>query len=119
MDFTVNKNFTTKAIEPDEVLAPGSSDPKDLLANNDKKYVHLTGNESIYFKYTVPRMPDNQVSTYFIASGGYYHNLEKITGKTDYSQLNKFKKPGAFDKFSRKKYSEVQEVAEKMKSINK
>ncbi len=59
----------------------------------------------------MPAAEANNVSSYFLASGGYYHNLEPITGKTNYMELLKFKKKGAFDKFSREKYKQVQDVS--------
>lgn len=119
IDYSANNNFKTTIIEPDEAIASDSTDQKVTLRSSDNQYAHLTGDESIYFKYAVPQSSKTNISSYFLASGGYYHNLERITGKTDYRELYKFKKRGAFDQFSREKYQQAQDVAEIMNGINR
>ncbi len=119
IDYTANDNFKASIIEPVKAIASDSTDQKALLSISDKQYAHLTGNESVYFKYAVPPSSQNMSSSYFLASGGYYHNLERITGKTHYIELYKFKKKGAFDKFSREKYQQAQDVAQIIRGINK
>jgi len=53
------------------------------------------------------------------SNAGILKGVEKITGKANYNELLKFKKTGAFDKFSREKYKEAQDVAAVMKNFNK
>lgn len=110
IDYTNNQNFITTVIEPAEAIKSGSTNEKQTLLNSDKEYVHLVNDESISFKYQIPAS-QTATASYFLVSGGYYHSLEQITGKANYNELIKFKKPGAFDKFSREKYKEAQDVA--------
>lgn len=111
IDFSNDNDFTTTALEAQQILKSDNTDQKEALLKSDKAYSILSGNESISFKYPVPSAKENMVSSYVLVSGGYYHNLEKITGKINYTELYKFQQPGAFDKFSRAKYKEVQDVA--------
>ena len=119
IDYGVNDNFTTTIIKPDKAITSESTDQKSILRSSDNEYAHLTGDQSIYFKYAVPQSSEKNISSYFLISGGYYHNLEPITGKTNYMELYKFKKKGAFDKFSREKYQQAQDVAKIIKGVNK
>jgi hypothetical protein len=96
-----------------------STDESILLKTDDRQYAHLINNEYVSFKYSIPQSAGDSEASYFLVSGGYYHSLEHITGKADYNQLYKFKKQGYFDKFSRDKYKEAQEVATVMKGLNK
>ena len=115
IDYSTDQSFTKNIINPLSATKSDGTDQKEILINNDKKYTHLKDDESISFLYSVPATNSNTVSSYFLASGGYYHNLEHITGKTNYAKLYKFRKKGAFDKFSRERYQELQNVAVTMK----
>jgi hypothetical protein len=118
IDYSNNENFTTNIIEPIQSIKSDNTDEKQSLMNADKQYVHLLNDEFISFKYSIPSLTANTETSYFLVSGGYYHTLEHITGKADYTKLLKFKKQGGFDKFSREKYKEVQDVADVMKKYN-
>jgi hypothetical protein len=119
IDYSADKNFTINIIKPETVLKSDSTDQKTSLLNNDKMYTHLADGEFILFKYALPASAGNTVSSYVLASGGYYHTMEPITGKTNYKELYKFQKKGAFDQFSREKFKEAEDVAVIMKSITR
>ena len=110
IDYSDDQNFKTIVIEPTQAIKSDSTDETATLKSSDKQYVHLVNDECISFKYSVPQPGDNNEVSFFLVSGGYYHSLEPITGKADYNKLLKFKKNGAFDKFSREKYKEAEEV---------
>ena len=112
IDYSNNENFTATVVEPEQVIKSDSTNENETLGDNDKQYVHLVNDEYISFNYLIPQSADNNTeASYFLVSGGYYHSLEHITGKADYNALMRFKKQGAFDKFSREKYKEAQDVA--------
>jgi hypothetical protein len=108
IDYSANQNLTENVIEPLEAIKTDGSDQRERLKNTDKEYTHLIDEESIFFHYSIPPTSANTVSSYFLIGDGYYHNLEHITGKTNYSKLYKLRKKGAFDKFSRETYQQVQ-----------
>ncbi len=117
IDYSKEQNITTKLLMPQQAIKSDSTDQTAILVNNDKAYTHLTGNESISFKYQVSTASKNLLSSYILVSGGYYHTLDQITGKTNFNELNKFRQPGAFDKFSREKFKEAQDIAAIIKGI--
>lgn len=119
INYSNDQNFTTSIIEPTQSIKSDNTNEKETLLNSDKQYVHLVNDESISFKYSVPSLQKNIASSYFLVSGGYYHNLEQIVGKANYNELIKFKQQGAFDKFSREKYKEAQDVAAVMYDLDK
>jgi len=120
IDYSNDENFTSALVEPVKVIKSDSTDESMSLRMDDKQYVHLQNDEFISFKYSPPgQAVNNKEASYFLISGGYYHSLDHITGKADYNELYKFKKQGYFDKFSRKKYQEAQEVAAVMNNLNK
>ncbi len=110
IDYSTNDNLVKTTLEPEKAISSDSTDKRPVLHTSDDQYAHLTGDASIYFKYALPSPALNKTSSYFLVSGGYYHNLEPITGKANLAELLKFQKKGAFDKFSREKYQETQEV---------
>jgi hypothetical protein len=111
INYSAAQNFKKNIIQPLHATKTDGTDQKEILINSDKQYTHLKGDEAVLFDYAVPAATENTVSSYFLVSGGYYHSLERFTGKTNYLELYKFRKKGAFDKFSREKYQEGQEVA--------
>jgi hypothetical protein len=111
MDYSNNENIITTVIEPEQVIKSDSTDQKQSLLNGDAQYVHLVNNEYVSFKYAVSQPSGDSEASWFLVSGGYYHSLDHITGKPNYNELYKFKKPGYFDEFSRAKYKEVEDIA--------
>ncbi|HEX5152317.1 MAG TPA: hypothetical protein VFW07_12775 [Parafilimonas sp.] len=119
IDYSDNKNFTVKTIEPVQIIKSDNTDESGVLQSSDNQYAHLQNDEFISFKYSIPQATGNEETSYILISGGYYHSIEHLTGKADYNKLYKFKKQGYFDKFSREKYKEAQEVAAVMGNLNK
>ncbi|MEO7802197.1 MAG: hypothetical protein ABIR81_09365 [Ginsengibacter sp.] len=111
MDFRVDKHFETTVLKPDIARSLDGVDQNIVLADNDDQYTHLTGENTISFTYKVPASNTIESSSYFLVSGGYYHNLEPITGKTQIVELMKFRKKGAFSKYSREKYQQAEEMS--------
>ena len=110
IDYSTNQQFETVVIEPSQAVKTDGEDQKEILLQSDKQYSHLTGDQSVSFQYTITTAAANNVSSYFLVSGGYYHSLETISGKTNYKELYKFRNKGAYDKFSRVKYQEAQDI---------
>lgn len=115
IDYSVNENISAKIIEPEEVIKSDSTDQHGALANADKVYTLLSGSDFVSFKYKIEASEQSERSSYFIVSSGYYHTLEHTTEKPNYTELYKFEKRGAFDKFSREKYQEAQKMLAMMK----
>ncbi len=115
IDYSTNRNFETLVMEPSRAVKTDGSDQKKLLLHSDKQYSHLAEDESISFVYKISEAKQKSLSSYFLVSGGYYHSLEPITGKVNYKELYKFRKKGAFDKFSRKKYAVIEEGLARIK----
>jgi hypothetical protein len=110
MDYSDDQNVMTTIIEPAQVMKSDSTDAITGLKTGDKQYAHLQGDEFISFRYSIPQSTGSTEASYFLVSGGYYHNVEHITGKANYNELYKFRKEGYFDKFSREKYKEAQDA---------
>jgi hypothetical protein len=119
IDYDDDQDFTATVLQPMQIIKSDSTDESAALQSSDDQYAHLQNDEFISFRYSVPQTRCNTEASYFLVSGGYYHNLENTTGKADYNKLPEFKKQGAIDKFSREKYQEVQEVAAIMSNLNK
>jgi hypothetical protein len=110
MDYSDAQSITTAIIEPAQVMKSDSTDAIAGLKTDDKEYAHLQSGEFISFRYSIPQSTGNTEASYFLVSGGYYHNVEQISGKANYNELYKFRKEGYFDKFSRAKYKEAQDA---------
>ena len=110
IDYSPSQHFETAVIEPTQAVKTDGEDQKEILLQTDKQYSHLTGDQSISFEYKIAGPASNNVPSYFLVSGGYYHSLEPISGKTNYKELYKFRNKGAYDKFSRAKYQEAQDI---------
>lgn len=107
IDCSENKDVTSVMINPTQAIKTDGTDQSAKLNKSDSVYSHLVNEESIIFKFELPASKMN--SSYFLVSGGYYHNLRLYTGKANTLELYKFRKKGAFDKFSRAKYSTLQQ----------
>lgn len=107
VDYSNPKDFTSLVINPVHAAKTDGTDESLRLSKKDSLYSHLVNEESIQFKFELPA--SDLTSSYFLVSGGYYHNLHQYTGKANTRELYKFRKKGAFDKFSRAKYSFLQQ----------
>jgi hypothetical protein len=118
IEYNGDDNLTTTLLQPLVVMKSDSTDVNALLQKDDSQYLHLKNDEFVALRYAAPPAGNNIQSSYFLVSGGYYHTLEHGTGKADFSKLLRFKNAGEFDKFSREKYKEAQELAAFMKELN-
>jgi hypothetical protein len=109
MDFSDNSSVTTSVLEPVSVSKGDGTSNREELALQDKKYTHLTGKDFVNLEFVAaPDAKENTVSL-FLVSTGYYHSQYVATGKADLPSLMKFRERGAFDRFSRTKYTVIEE----------
>lgn len=99
--------ITSNVIKASQAIKTDGTDESKKIYAKDTMYSHLVNEESINFKFTL--LPSTMSSSYFLVSGGFYHNLHQYTGKANTLELYKFRKKGAFDRFSRIKYSSLQQ----------
>jgi len=105
IDYSENAEITSDIINPSKAIKTDGTDQTKILVEKDSLYSHLVNDESINFNYVLPASKLN--ASYFLISGGYYHNLRQYAGKANTLDLYKFRKKGAFDRYSRMKYSSL------------
>ncbi len=108
IDFSENSNATTTLLNPSKAVKPDGSDQSTLLNAVDKNYSHLNAKEEINLEYQPAATMEKGITSYFLVSTGYYHNIKKYTGAPQIATLLKFKNKNAFDDFSREKFTDVQ-----------
>ena len=94
-------------IDPLKAVKGDGSSQIESLNSVDEHYCHLISNEEMNLEYR-PSLSKDGVNSYFFVSTGYYHNIKRYEGKPQIATLMKFKNKGAFDKFSRQKFEEIQ-----------
>jgi hypothetical protein len=109
MDFSNDITVTTTMIDPAVVTKNNGTANRDELLLQDKKYTHLTGNDYVNIEFNSTKQQNENVATLFLVSSGYYHSQPKFSSKVDLPALLQFKEKGAFDRFSRDKYSVIRE----------
>lgn len=106
-----SSNLNTEIINPETATNKKSIDQTGLIAADDNQYSHLTNDDAIELQFNMAQAT-NMMSSYFLVSKGYYHNLTKFSGKAKTMELLSFRNAGAFNNFSRKKYQGInQELA--------
>ncbi|MBL7745076.1 MAG: hypothetical protein JNN00_16500 [Chitinophagaceae bacterium] len=111
MDFSEDTPVHISFNDPVAVTKNDGINNQDELLKQDKKYVQLTGNDIIDIEFNSSG-PGN-TSSLFLVSSGYYHSLNKGKGKPELQALIKFREKGAFDRFSRQKYTAIEEALAK------
>ena len=114
MDFSANSNFKPEIINVS--TAAKSNSPNSEVTNlmkKDNQYSKLLQDEFITAEFKKPPQKPDQLSSYFLVSTGYYHSLKQYTGKADILKLRHFKKKGAFNEFSEKRFIETQKLMAK------
>jgi hypothetical protein len=112
MDFSDDKTVTTTILDPVTVTKNDGTTNLEELLQQDKKYTHLAGNDFVNIEFNASANDNN--TSLFLVSSGYYHSQPKYGDKVDMPALLQFKEKGAFDRFSRNKYSAIQESLAKM-----
>jgi hypothetical protein len=113
MDFSDDAVITATMLDPVAVIKNDSADQRDELLQQDKKYINLTGNEFVNIEFDAPKPVEENTTSWFLVSSGYYHSQPKSEGKADIPSLLKFKEKGEFDRFSRNKYAVIEETLAK------
>lgn len=119
IDYTSETTMPATRVDPEKIVKSDNTNLKEVLQQNDNAYAHLVNDEFISVQYTVQPPAPGQQASYFLVSGGYYHSLEEFEGKANYQALLKFRQKGYFDKFSREKYVEAQQLAARVKQLEK
>ncbi|QEC69153.1 hypothetical protein FRZ67_18215 [Panacibacter ginsenosidivorans] len=110
IDYDEGDSLQTFTIDPVSAKNMLKEDQKDQLVKTDKIYSLLNKDESIDLEFHVPEKNRTNTVSYFLASGGYYHIQNTYPVKANVSRLKQFKKPGEFDRFSREKYLEMEQL---------
>ena len=101
MDFSDNAVVNAVILNPSKVSKNNKEDNRNQLLQKDAVYTNLSGNDFVNIEYDVPPASGN--ASFFLVTSGYYHTKPPTSGKTDLHALLKFRKKGAFDRFSREK----------------
>jgi len=113
MDFSENNIIKTEMIDPVKAEKSFAGNERHMILANDQQYSRLTGDESIELQFNVAGKNSELSHSYFLACSGYYHSLQKYSGKPNTTLLMEFKKKGAFSTYSRAKYTELNEELKK------
>ena len=109
MDFSDNFQVKTTFLTAVSVNKKDGTSNLDELARLDKKYTQLTGKDFVNLEFNVASADNGNTTSLFLISTGYYHSQYSSGGKPDLPSLMKFKEKGAFDRFSRTKYTLIEE----------
>lgn len=107
LDLTQSSSLSSEIISAETASNKDGIDQRSAIALNDKTYSHLTANDGIDLQFALTPLATNVPASYFLVSKGYYHNLAKFSGKAKTLELLRFKDPGGFNNFSRKKYHDI------------
>lgn len=110
MDFSADAPVKTTLLDPAVVINNSGRSLAAELKEPDKQYAQLTGNDFLQLEFPATSNEDGLSESLFLVSRGYYHSLQKYTGRPNITALLKFKEKSAFDKFSREKIIEIEKV---------
>ena len=113
MDFSTDADLKTTILNPLIAAKKDGSSLLNELSLPDKQYATLTGDDFLNIEFAAPQDEKGKSNSLFLVSSGYYHNLKKFDGQPDINSLLKFKENGAFDRFSRQKYTTIEEALAK------
>ncbi len=108
LDFSENIPIDVMYVKTSLAVDENGNDVSAPLRDNDDKYLEQpdVGNKAIL---TFPVVPcsDSLIQTVILHTKGYYTKIRDYKGKPDITFLKQFKEPGAFTKYSKKRYYEV------------
>lgn len=107
LDFSNSPELHTFTVDPVQAHHSALGDQLGKLYSDDTQYSLLSQDESIDLVFRVPEPYAGARVSYFLKAGGYYHDQNSYPVKANMAKLKEFEKPGAFDHFSREKYSEL------------
>ncbi len=88
IDFSNNATTASTLLNAVSAVKTNGSEEKENLNSCDKSYCHLGSDESVIVQFQVAPLFPSSISSYFLVSSGYYHNVQKYEGKTDFQALN-------------------------------
>jgi hypothetical protein len=80
------------------------------VAKKDNAYAILNVSEYLDLEFKVPIADTGKVADYILVAGGYYHDQLIYPGKPDIERVTRFNNDGEFDRFSREKYKEYENL---------
>jgi len=115
MDFSEEQQSTFTVLNATRIMKSDSTSQTEQLMSKDHLYTHLKGKDILRAEFTVvPSKLQDQKTSYFLLSSGYYHFTKQLDGEPQIKKLKGFLENGAFDKYSRKEFQElVQKVNSK------
>lgn len=109
MDFSGDENLSVTEIAASRITKQDGKSQEALLEKKDSAYLHLSGTEYVDVEFSLPATADTTaVDSWFLESSGYYHFTKQFSGEPKIKELKAFLEKGAFDRFSRQKFSELQ-----------
>jgi hypothetical protein len=108
MDFSEDQQTTVTVLDATGIMKSDSTSQTELLKSKDHLYTHLNGKDVLQAEFAVsPSKLQDQKTSYFLQSSGYYHFTKQLDGKPQINKLKAFLENGAFDKYSRKEFQEL------------
>jgi hypothetical protein len=107
MDFTRDTLFTIDYVKPSSVTTESGMDVTKSLTQNDSLYYiqENTGDEGLVVFQDSPEIHSMKKSV-FLHTKGYYEHVRDYPNPPDKKQLQTFRIPGRFSKFSFENYTE-------------
>jgi len=111
IDYSDNVDLQKFSIDPISAVNNLNADQINQLAKKDKIYTQLNNDDFVDLQFKIPEKASSSQVSYFLASSGYYHIQNTYPVKPNFPMLKKFEStPGEFDRFSRLKYKEMEEM---------
>lgn len=111
IDYSEELPFEIKLLDPVVATTNTGEDVAHLLASQDGQY--LTQKEigdAVEISY-LPTAADKQtLRSYFLKNRGYYTYIRDYEGIPDFTELQKFRNPGTFTRFSENEYHRTLKV---------
>ncbi|MFM2146150.1 MAG: hypothetical protein RL732_986 [Bacteroidota bacterium] len=113
IDFSKDPDLTPVTINAVSIKHSVTGEVNATLENIDNHYVQISDKEYVDLAFELPaaKVP----TTYILKTSGYYHFEDPYPVKANTSRLKQFKQAGAFNRFSREKFREVEELNAKLR----
>jgi hypothetical protein len=112
IDFSKDPDLTPVAVNAISIRHSVKGEVNAALESIDKEYVQLSDQEYVDLSFVLPAT--GVQTTYMLKTSGYYHFEEPYPVKANTARLQQFKNAGAFNRFSREKFREVEELNAKL-----
>ena len=108
IDYTEDLPYEVTVLKPELAITHTGQEVTDLLSSQDGQYLTQEQvGDKVEITYRTTSFTEDEEYSYFLKNRGYYTYIRDYEGIPDFAELQKFRDPNTFTRFSENEYHRI------------